>query len=190
MSNKYTEYEQQVWQDVQEGEPFEGVPAICADELNRMEMGISNAVRKTGDTMTGALKLSGAPTDPTHAASKNYVDENSCSIFSVAFSVPVSGTKIPYGKNNAIYVGRLPAYNNFTYYYNYGNTFREFKDDAYIGQIHLVNGSFVSVQAAIDGDGNVKLYQNASNSTQKTDFSVKLSFVAIKKLEFTSSASN
>lgn len=32
-------------------------------------------VRKAGDTMTGALTLSGAPTDPLHAATKQYVDD-------------------------------------------------------------------------------------------------------------------
>lgn len=34
-------------------------------------------VNVTGDTMTGLLTLSGAPTADLHAATKKYVDENS-----------------------------------------------------------------------------------------------------------------
>ena len=37
------------------------------------------AVKKAGDTMTGALILSGSPTDPNQAATKSYVDSNSSS---------------------------------------------------------------------------------------------------------------
>lgn len=37
------------------------------------------AVKKTGDTMTGALILSGSPTEPNQAATKSYVDSNSSS---------------------------------------------------------------------------------------------------------------
>lgn len=35
------------------------------------------AVKKAGDTMTGALILSGSPTEPNQAATKSYVDSNS-----------------------------------------------------------------------------------------------------------------
>lgn len=38
------------------------------------EIDSDNKVLKTGDTMTGALTLSGAPTQNLHAATKNYVD--------------------------------------------------------------------------------------------------------------------
>lgn len=38
---------------------------------------ITNKVSRTGDTMTGALVLSGAPTIDLHAATKKYVDDNS-----------------------------------------------------------------------------------------------------------------
>lgn len=37
------------------------------------------AVKKAGDTMTGALILSGSPTEPNQAATKSYVDSNSSS---------------------------------------------------------------------------------------------------------------
>ena len=37
------------------------------------------AVQKAGDTMTGALILSGSPTEPNQAATKSYVDSNSSS---------------------------------------------------------------------------------------------------------------
>ena len=35
---------------------------------------ITAKVSKTGDTMTGALTLSGDPTNTNHASNKNYVD--------------------------------------------------------------------------------------------------------------------
>ena len=38
------------------------------------EFGITDAVKKTGDTMTGMLTLAGAPTADLHAATKAYVD--------------------------------------------------------------------------------------------------------------------
>ena len=47
------------------------------------------AVKKAGDTMTGALILSGSPTDPNQAATKSYVDSNSPSN---PVTVPQGGT--------------------------------------------------------------------------------------------------
>ena len=47
------------------------------------------AVKKTGDTMTGALILSGSPTEPNQAATKSYVDSNS---LSNPVTVPQGGT--------------------------------------------------------------------------------------------------
>lgn len=42
------------------------------------------AVKKAGDTMTGALILSGSPTEPNQAATKSYVDSNSSSWGSIS----------------------------------------------------------------------------------------------------------
>ena len=47
------------------------------------------AVKKTGDTMTGALILSGSPTEPNQAATKSYVDSN---FLSNPVTVPQGGT--------------------------------------------------------------------------------------------------
>lgn len=47
------------------------------------------AVKKAGDTMTGALILSGSPTEPNQAATKSYVDSN---FLSNPVTVPQGGT--------------------------------------------------------------------------------------------------
>jgi len=47
------------------------------------------AVKKAGDTMTGALILSGSPTEPNQAATKSYVDSN---LLSNPVTVPQGGT--------------------------------------------------------------------------------------------------
>ena len=45
-----------------------------ANFVNTVTTGLSGKVAKAGDTMTGALTLSGAPTSDLHAATKAYVD--------------------------------------------------------------------------------------------------------------------
>lgn len=44
-------------------------------EVGTLNTAISGKVAKAGDTMTGALTLSGAPTSDLHAATKKYVDD-------------------------------------------------------------------------------------------------------------------
>ena len=50
------------------------VHSFHASELDTALSDIAGRVAKTGDTMTGALTLSGAPTSSLHAATKAYVD--------------------------------------------------------------------------------------------------------------------
>lgn len=45
-----------------------------ANVTSDIQAQINSKLNKAGDTMTGALTLSGAPTDPLHAATKGYVD--------------------------------------------------------------------------------------------------------------------
>lgn len=53
-----------------------------ADQINASNVinSINNKVSKTGDTMSGALTLPGAPTADLHAATKKYVDDTSAYI--------------------------------------------------------------------------------------------------------------
>lgn len=51
-----------------------------------------DAVKKSGDTMTGALTLAGDPTEALHAATKKYVDDNKNS--GTITEVQVNGTSI------------------------------------------------------------------------------------------------
>lgn len=50
------------------------IHGLYAQEFDTALSDISSRVAKTGDTMTGALTLAGAPTSSAHAASKGYVD--------------------------------------------------------------------------------------------------------------------
>ena len=54
-------------------------PLLAGNWLSNEALPRSQTVRRTGDTMTGALFLSGAPTDNLHAATKAYVDSTSVS---------------------------------------------------------------------------------------------------------------
>ena len=70
----------------------------CVDEAAmRTALG---AVSKAGDTMTGALELSGPPTDPLHAATKAYVDSTAsgaAATIAPGVVVPYSGFFLPSG---------------------------------------------------------------------------------------------
>lgn len=50
--------------------------AVAGTDYIASHQDISGKVDKSGDTMTGALTLSGAPTNNLHAATKKYVDDN------------------------------------------------------------------------------------------------------------------
>ena len=60
---------------------FKTGDTLYAAQLNEMdtqiaanEQGASAALPKSGGTMTGAITLQGDPTEPMHAATKQYVD--------------------------------------------------------------------------------------------------------------------
>ena len=62
----------------------------------------SNTVAKSGDTMTGKLTLSGAPTSNLHAATKKYVDDRTSSTGSY---LPLQGGTL----QGALYLGSSSA---------------------------------------------------------------------------------
>jgi hypothetical protein len=64
-----------------------GVMNVTHTDLNTK---VPNAVQKTGDTMTGALVLSGAPTADLQAATKAYVDSGDAAAVSTAASSAAS----------------------------------------------------------------------------------------------------
>lgn len=66
-------------------------PAISAENLNNLQDGIEERILRSGDTMTGALKLYGEPTSDREAATKKYVDENIVYI-SGEYNLPVNKT--------------------------------------------------------------------------------------------------
>jgi hypothetical protein len=50
------------------------IPELAQSKITNLAADLSGKVSKAGDTMTGALTLSGAPTSDLHAATKAYVD--------------------------------------------------------------------------------------------------------------------
>lgn len=70
-------YERIDWVGKEDSSFVEGSsPAISAKNLNNLQDGIEERILRSGDTMTGALKLYGTPTSDNEAATKKYVDEN------------------------------------------------------------------------------------------------------------------
>lgn len=88
-------YEQTTWVNG-------STPALDAVHLNKMETGIANAISRSGDTMTGALNLYGAPTSDNEAATKKYVDEN---------IMYISGT-YNFIRGSTTVIGKIPNYNS------------------------------------------------------------------------------
>ena len=60
-------YEKTVWNN-------DGTPAIDADNLNKIEQGIADSIRRDGDTMKAPLKLCGEYENNNDAVDKGYVD--------------------------------------------------------------------------------------------------------------------
>lgn len=71
----YTKYEKTEWVDTESSEYTADSPSVCADNLNKMEQGIYESVRRDGDKMEGALELYRSPQSDMEAANKGYVDE-------------------------------------------------------------------------------------------------------------------
>lgn len=98
---------------------------VNATNLNKMEQGIKDAhdlvataqttadgkVNKSGDTMTGALTLSGNPTQNAHASNKAYVDAGDASLQSQITSLGTSKADVTYvdGKVTALVNGSPAA---------------------------------------------------------------------------------
>ena len=68
-----------------------GTQVICDQTA---PSGGTDRVAKTGDTMTGALTLSGAPTAANHAATKTYVDDKYGTITNGKWCTGATGSKI------------------------------------------------------------------------------------------------
>ena len=94
-------------------------------ELNTIQLGQTeydirdaNALPKSGGTMTGALVLSGPPTVPNGAATKQYVDAQKVQ---TASSLPTSGTALTGGRIYVVsatvntYSFRPPANNGWAH---------------------------------------------------------------------------
>lgn len=72
----YTKYTKTEWVDKENSGFSEGSsPSVCADNLNKMEQGIYDSVRRSGDKMEGALELCRSPQSDMEAANKGYVDK-------------------------------------------------------------------------------------------------------------------
>lgn len=76
-------------------------PAISAENLNNLQDGIEERILRSGDTMTGALKLYGEPTSDNEAATKKYVDEN---------IIYISG-EYNFTRGSTVVIGKIPNYN-------------------------------------------------------------------------------
>ena len=50
-------------------------PSVVVATNQAIVNAVAGYVKRAGDTMTGALTLSGPPTAPLHAATKGYVDQ-------------------------------------------------------------------------------------------------------------------
>ena len=69
-------YERIDWVGKEDSSFVEGSsPAISAKNLNNLQDGIEERILRSGDTMTGALKLYGTPTSDNEAVTKKYVDD-------------------------------------------------------------------------------------------------------------------
>ena len=76
----YTKYEKTKWVDTESPEYTADSPSVCADNLNKMEQGIYESVRRDGDKMNGVLELYRDPQLNMEAANKKYVDDTALSI--------------------------------------------------------------------------------------------------------------
>lgn len=97
------------------------------------------AVAKAGDTMTGALTLSGDPTQPLHAATKQYVD----SLGSAVDALVYKGT-----------LGTGGTYTTVPTTYNVGWTLRVITAGTYVGQVAEVGDLLVAIVSR-SGSGNL-----------------------------------
>ena len=102
----YTKYEKTKWVDTESPEYTADSPSVCADNLNKMEQGIYESVRRSGDKMEGALELYRSPQSDMEAANKGYVDSNILLIETDYY--------IEEGKYEVV-LGKIPNYNSKNY---------------------------------------------------------------------------
>lgn len=90
-------------------------PRFDSDNMNRIEQGIADSLKKNGGTMNGELILKSNPTSDMEAATKKYVDE-SLQLFSGSLSVAAKtsiNTKfsLPTDLDLSRYIGLFMALN-------------------------------------------------------------------------------
>lgn len=96
------------WKDKEDASFTEDSPSLCAENLNKMEDGIAASVCRSGDKMTGILKLHSDPTEADDAATKNYVDNNVLFI-TAAYNTGTGNTRV------SIVLGKVPGYTSKKY---------------------------------------------------------------------------
>ena len=96
------------WKDKEDASFTEDSPSLCAENLNKMEDGIEASVCRSGDKMTGILKLHSDPTEADDAATKNYVDNNVLFI-TAAYNTGTGDTP------TTIVLGKVPGYTSKKY---------------------------------------------------------------------------
>ena len=99
------------WKDKEDASFTEDSPSLCAENLNKMEDGIEASVCRSGDKMTGILKLHSDPTEADDAATKNYVDNNVLFI-TAAYN---TGTGASVDTRVSIVLGKVPGYTSKKY---------------------------------------------------------------------------
>lgn len=96
------------WKDKEDASFTEDSPSLCAENLNKMEDGIAASVCRSGDKMTGILKLHSDPTEADDAATKNYVDNNVLFI-TAAYNTGTGDTR------TSVVLGKVPGYTSKKY---------------------------------------------------------------------------
>lgn len=96
------------WKDKEDASFTEDSPSLCAENLNKMEDGIAASVCRSGDKMTGILKLHSDPTEADDAATKNYVDNNVLFI-TATYNTGTGDTR------TSIVLGKVPGYTSKKY---------------------------------------------------------------------------
>lgn len=137
-------------------------PALDAFNLNKIETGIANAVSRSGDTMTGALNLYGAPTSDNEAATKKYVDEN---------IMYISDT-YNFVKGSTTVIGKIPNYDSTRHKVLVSTIEATFSEGYFSPSLVELTGSGVkldkypdsskrNITAYIDKSGYISIYEGS-----------------------------
>ena len=159
-------YERIDWVGKEDSSFVEGSsPAISAKNLNNLQDGIEERILRSGDTMTGALKLYGTPTSDNEAVTKKYVDEN-IKYISGTYSIAPGSTVV---------IGKIPDYSP-TKHKVLVSTLRESLNDLYFPasfieltkdgvsldhcpriRAYLDENGYISVKVSSSGSGDIQL---------------------------------